>query len=47
MNLSENWQALTDYFSGGIPGSEYLWIVVIVAFSVFGFYIARKMVSKV
>lgn len=45
--MSENWQALLDYFSGGIPGSEYIWIVLIVAVGAFGFYIARKMVSRV
>lgn len=42
-----NWETLVDYFANGIPGSEYLWIVVIIAFSVFGFIVARKMVSKV
>lgn len=42
-----NWDILVNYFSNGIPGSEYLWIAVIVAFSVFGYVVARKMVSKV
>lgn len=42
-----NWDTLVGYFSAGIPGSEYLWAVVIVAFTVFGFYVARKMVYKV
>jgi len=45
--MSANWDALVEYFSAGIPGSEYLWAIVIVAFSVVGFYIARKMVYKV
>ncbi|MFA6952463.1 MAG: hypothetical protein WCQ23_05305 [Candidatus Methanomethylophilaceae archaeon] len=45
--MSENWAALLDYFSGGIPASEYLWMIVIVAVSIFGFVVARKMVSKI
>lgn len=45
--MSENWQAMIEYFSEGIPGSEYLWIVVIAAFAIYGFAVARKMVSKI
>lgn len=51
-----NWDTFVDYFTGqipemgvpgGIPGSEYLWMIVIVAVSIFGFIVARRMVSKV
>lgn len=42
-----NWEEAVAYFAGGIPGSEYLWMIVIVAVSIFGFIVARRMVSKV
>jgi len=47
MALLSNWDVLVGYFSGGMPASEYLWAVVIVAVSIFGFYVARKMVYQV
>jgi peptidoglycan/LPS O-acetylase OafA/YrhL len=42
-----NWDIMIGYFSGGIPGSEYLWIGVILFFTAVGFVLARKMVSKI
>jgi hypothetical protein len=42
-----NWDTLIEYFADGMPASEYLWILVILAFSVYGFAVARKMVSKI
>ncbi|MFA6642541.1 MAG: hypothetical protein WCQ63_04755 [Methanomethylophilus sp.] len=45
--MSANWDALVAYFANGVPGSEYLWAIVIIAVSVAGFIVARKMVSKV
>jgi len=45
--MSANMEALTAYFANGIPGSEYLWAVVIIAFAIAGFVVARKMVAKV
>lgn len=46
---------LVQYFNGDfvtdplgpLPYSEYLWAIVIVAVSITGFIVARKMVSKV
>ena len=45
--MSANLDTLVAYFANGIPFSEYLWAIVIIAFSIAGFVIARKMVSKV
>lgn len=48
-----NWDTMIQFFQGGenaiahLPGSEYLWAIVIVAVSITGFVIARKMVYKV
>lgn len=45
--MSFNWDAIMDFFSGGIPGSEYIWVPIIVGVSLAALLIARRMVSDV
>jgi hypothetical protein len=46
VDLTGNWQTAVDYCAGGIPGSEYLWMIVIVATNIVGLAVSRWMVSK-
>ncbi len=42
-----NWDVYMDYFENGIiPGSEYLWIVVVLGISIYALWKSRKIVSK-
>lgn len=47
VDVSGNWAAAVDFCANGIiPGSEYLWMVVIAVTSVAGMIVSRWMVSK-
>jgi hypothetical protein len=42
-----NWDAVLEFFASGIPGSEYIWIPIILGVSAGALYIAKRMVSDV
>ncbi|MEA4978267.1 MAG: hypothetical protein VB016_06980 [Methanomassiliicoccaceae archaeon] len=46
VNLAGNWDIAVEYCAGGIPGSEYLWMVAILVTSVAGMLVSRWLVSK-
>lgn len=42
-----NWDVLMDSFSNGlIPGSEYMWIIIIVISATAAFLVGRRTVRK-
>jgi hypothetical protein len=43
----DNWQAIIDFFAGGIPGSEYIWAPIIVGIAVSALWVAKRMVSDI
>jgi hypothetical protein len=39
--------AYQDYFSNGIPGSEYIWVVFIIVVAALTLYKFKKMISDI
>jgi hypothetical protein len=42
-----NWDAIMEFFAGGIPFAEYIWVPIIVGISLTALYVAKRMVSDV
>lgn len=42
-----NWDAILEFFMGGVPFAEYLWVPLILGISFAALYVAKKMVSDV
>lgn len=40
------WEDYMDYFAGGIPGSEFVWVLVIILGSAIALLTAKKMISE-